>query len=307
MKKLIPFLLVALLLALTVPALAGNGDVQWAATKTIALTEKFDYSETVDIKGGASFIFTGEAWAKIQEQQELYSLTLNQLNTVSTTNPVKTKIATIGTSYNSGSGIANVNQAPGNMNNQGNEVAISLGTKGTAPAGVTPIEDTFFGMYCEAQVVSVQYNGIFFDPNNAKTDNNLALGGTRNPAPNIYNTGGFDKNDTIGNSFNGFAGVASVNQSAGDLNNQGNATAIAGGVDQVIVKAATNVVLAQANAYNNMHEGPPGFNAGNNTNDTITNNAFGGAFGVFNVNQSSGSLNNQKNVVTIGFSGPIKQ
>lgn len=295
MKKLIPLLVLALLMAFTAPALAGDGDVQFYAFKTISLAETFTYSENVFFTGTGDFVFDGEAWAKIQEQQELYSLTLYETDL---TGNFPTKTASITASFNNGTGIANVNQAPGNLNNQANEVALSLGNEGTLAAGATE-PTTFYGMYCEAQVVTVQYNGILYDPTND----------TRTAAGNTYNTGGFNKSDNIGNSFNGFTGIANVNQSAGSLNNQGNAVAIAGGVDQVIVKAATNVMLAQNNAYSQMVESTAGAGTGtgvgNNTSDTIRNNAFGGAFGVFNVNQSSGSLNNQKNVVAIGFSGPV--
>jgi hypothetical protein len=289
MKKLIPLLLVTLLLAFTVPALAGDGDVQFYAFKTITLAETFTYSETVAFTGTGNFIFDGEAWAKVQEQQELYSSILTEIDTAAT----KSKSASIAGSFNNGTGIANVNQAPGNLNNQANEVALSLGSSGAVIQAPTA-SDTYVGMYCEAQVVSVQYNGILYDP---ATD-------TRTAAGNVYNTGGFNKSDTIENSFNGFTGLANVNQSAGSLNNQGNAVAIAGGVNQVVAKAATNVMLAQNNAYNHMTEGL-GALPGNNTNDTISNGSFGGAFGVFNVNQSSGSLNNQKNVVAISFQGPV--
>ena len=288
MKKLIPILLVGLLVAFTAPALAGDGDVQFYAFKTISLAETFTYAESVAFTGAGHFIFDGEAWAKIQEQQELYFLTLTE-----TTLEPRTKSALIRQSFNSGAGVANVNQAPGNQNNQANEVAISLGSSGEL---VEPIvaPEFFQGMYCEGQVVTVQYNGILYNP----------TADERTPAGNVYDTGGFTKTDTINESFNGFTGVANVNQSAGSLNNQGNAVAIAGGVDQIVVKAATNVMLAQNNAYNRMTEGL-GALPGNNTTDAITNNSFGGAFGVFNVNQSSGSMNNQKNVVSIAFQGPV--
>ncbi len=292
MKKLIPFLMLVLLVAFTAPALAGDGDVQFFADKTITLTETFTYTETVAFTGTGKFLFDGEAWAKIQQQQELYFLTLTELSSDFFTN----KSASISGSYNDGAGIANVNQAPGNMNNQANEVAISLGNSGVL---VEPISapETFQGMFCEAQVVAVQYNGILYHP---ETD-------TREPAGNIYNTGGFSKSDLITDSFANFSGVANVNQSAGSLNNQGNAVAIAGGIDQIVVKAATNVMLAQNNAYNTMTEGTFGPAVGNNTSDTISAGSFNGAFGVFNVNQASGSLNNQKNVVAIAFSGPTSR
>ncbi len=304
MKKLVPlFVVAALLLAFTVPALAGNGDLDWTATKTIFLTEKFDYTETVAFTGKGTFVFDGEAWAKIQEQQELYSLNLQEFSRDIGT----TKAADITDSYKNGTGIANVNQAPGNLNNQANEVAISLGSKGTAPGGVTLPADSFEGMYCEAQVVSVQYNGVFFNPATPPG----TLGGAREEKPNTYDTGGFTKTDTISASFDTFSGVANVNESAGSLNNQGNAVAIAGGVAepghvaQVVVKAASNVMLSQVNAFNTVHEGTGIVTAGNNNTDSINNGSFNSAFGVFNVNQSSGSVNNQKNVVAIAFSGPV--
>jgi hypothetical protein len=310
MKKFIPLFLAALLLvAFTVPALAGNGDVEWAAKKTITITEDFTYTETANFTGVGNFIFDGEAWAKIQEQQELYSLGTQTAPIIERSATTATKRALINTSFNSGAGIANVNQAPGNLNNQGNEVAISFGGKGTPAGNVVIPPDNFEGMFCEGQVVSVQYNGIEFRANNNSPDGPI-LGGTRVAAANWYDTGGFTKQDSISNSFNGFTGVADVNQSAGSLNNQGNAVAIAGGVAepghvaQVVVKAATDVILAQANANNHMTEGTT-VAAGNNTADSISTNAFGGAFGVMNVNQSSGSMNNQKNVVSIAFSGPV--
>jgi hypothetical protein len=295
MKKLIPLLLLVLLAAFTAPALAGDGDVQFYAFKTISLAETFTYSETVAFQGTANFLFDGEAWAKVQEQQELYFLHLTE-----TTTEPKTKAALIRNSYIGGAGIANVNQAPGNENNQANETAVSLGQSGSPLQPLAETPETFQGMYCEAQVVTVQYNGILYNPGPD----------TRTPAGNNYATGGYTKTDTINNSFGEFAGVVNVNQSAGSLNNQGNAVAIAGGIDQIVVKAATNVMLAQNNAHNTMTEGvvnTAGIFVGNNTADTIANGSFAGASGVMNVNQASGSLNNQKNVVSIAFSGPLPQ
>jgi hypothetical protein len=291
MKKLIPLFLVVGLLACAVPALAGNGDVEWAAKKTIFLTETFSYTETATFKGTGLFLFDGEAWAKIQEQQELFNLHLNY-------GPgPETKTAQIATgAYNNATGIANVNQAPGNLVNQGNEVAFSSGNKGTdAPAET----NTFEGMFCEAQVVAVQYNGILFEPAPPGVP-----GGNRTGAANNLVTGNKASNDIINGAFNVFAGIANVNQSAGDMNNQGNAVAIAGGVNEVVVKAASDIQLAQNTAFNTMHEGVD-FAKGNTTQDAV-NNSFGSFFGVADVNQAAGSMNNQKNAVTISFAGFAK-
>ncbi len=289
MKKLIPLFLVVGLLVCSVPAMAGDGDVQFFAFKTITLSETFNYTENVAFTGSGLFRFDGEAWAKIQEQQELYNLFLE----VDTVEIAVRKQTNIGSgSFDNASGIANVNQSAGNLNNQANEVAFSSGQTGTELG--TPAEPgTFKGMYCEAQVVSVQYNGILYHP---ETD-------TRERAPNNLLFSNNNLSDNIDSSFNGFTGLANVNQAAGYLNNQGNAVAIAGGIDQVVVKAASNVMLAQNNAYNTATDG--GATAdfpGSNTTDNISN-SFNTAFGVTNVNQAAGSLNNQKSAVTISYAG----
>jgi hypothetical protein len=295
MKKLILLCVVVGLLAVSLPALAGDGDVQFYAFKTISLSETFTYTENVKFSGAGLFLFDGEAWAKIQEQQELYSLNLE-------VDVVVTKRAQIvNGAFDNATGIANVNQSPGNMNNQANETAFSAGNNGKDnPAVAVPYQ----GMFCEAEVVTVQYNGILYDP---VTD-------TRRDAHNLLRYSNNSLFDTINGSFNGFTGIANVNEAAGHLNNQGNAVAIAGGiaqpgaVSQNVVKAASDVMLAQNNAFNTLYDGNgPGETAfpGNNASDAM-NNSFGNAFGVANVNQAAGSLNNQKNVVAIAFSGYSK-
>lgn len=287
MKKLILLFVVVGLLVGSLPALAGDGDVQFYAFKTISLSETFAYTENVTFTGAGLFLFDGEAWAKIQEQQELYSLNLE-------VDADATKAASIqGGAFNDATGVASVNQSPGNMNNQANETAFSAADNGKdSPAEAVPYQ----GMYCEAQVVTVQYNGILYDP----------VSDSRTDAGNFMRMSFSSLSDKINSAFNGFLGIANVNQSADYLNNQGNAVAVAGGIDQNIVKAASNVMLAQNNAFNRVTDGhEPGdvgvFN-GNKTSDSI-NNSFGNAFGVANVNQAAGATNNQKNAVSISYAG----
>jgi len=288
MKKLILLCVVVGLLVGSLPALAGDGDVQFYAFKTISLSETFTYTENVAFTGTGLFLFNGEGWAKIQEQQELYSLYLE----VDTANiEVRKQANILGGSYDRATGIANVNQSPGNLNNQANEVGLSLAQPGT-PVGPGSAPGTFGGMYCEAQVVSVQYNGILYRP---ATD-------TRTAAMNTLLFSNNNLSDRIDSSFNGFSGIANVNQAAGYLNNQGNAVAIAGGIEKVVVKAASNVMLAQNNAFNNVTDGGTAAFPGNTTNDSI-GNSFNNAFGVTNVNQAAGAMNNQKSAVAISFAG----
>jgi hypothetical protein len=305
MKKLILLCMVlGVLAAFTAPALAGNGDLEWAATKTVSLAERFDYTEKVTFTGTGLFLFDGEAWSKVQEQQELYN---NNLEVdVDAAIGVRKEANITSNSFNTASGIANVNQSPGNLNNQGNTVAFSHANNGTdAPAAA----NTFQGMFCEAEVVSVQYNGILFTPADVGV-----LGGDRTAAGNLLRFSSNNLFDKIDSSFNVFAGIANVNQAAGYLNNQGNAVALSGGigqpgaVPQKVVKAASDVMLAQANAFNTVSDGNgPDETAfpGNNAIDSI-NNAFGNAFGIANANQAAGVMNNQKNNVAISFSGYSK-
>ncbi len=293
MKKLIPILVVSLLAAFAVPALAGDGYLEWTADKTITLTETFTYSETVAFVGSGIFVFNGEAWAKVQEQQEIYNNGLS--TTIQEINPATNRQAAIVGSFGSATGVANVNQAPGNLNNQANEVAISVASAGlqTSPPVPGQGEAVFVGMFAEAQAVSVQYIGIVAT---ATKDDTFATF-SRTDAPNYLATTG-TKGTSIDGSFAGFFGVANVNQAAGSMNNQGNGVAIAAGIDQKIVKAVTHVMLAQASANNRLTDN------GSVTSDAISNGAFNGAHGVFNVNQASGAMNNQKNIVTLGFSHP---
>ncbi len=114
-------------------------------------------------------------------------------------------------------------------------------------------------------------------------------------------------------SFNGFAGIAQVNQAAGVMNNQGNITAIAvtnnfgGGVlessgggepgDDLIdpgsVALAEVAVQLENNDNNYTSSG-----SGSQHMDKIEN-SFSGFRGIANVNQASGHMNNQNNVVGI--------
>ncbi len=104
-----------------------------------------------------------------------------------------TNISNIDGSFNGNSGIAQVNQSTGNLDNQANVVAMAIG--GSAEGGFGHLSAT----------VGVVYEG------NKVIVKDAVLG------------------SHINNSFNNMSGIAQVNQSSGGLNNQHNVVAV--GVD----------------------------------------------------------------------------
>lgn len=107
------------------------------------------------------------------------------------------KLASITDSINDNSGITNVNQNSGNMNNQSNGVAAAIGF-GT----VVALSDADLG----------QYNA------NNHVDELETV-----------------KRATIEGSINGNSGIVNVNQSAGNMNNQGNVVSIAANVSSAFI------------------------------------------------------------------------
>lgn len=94
----------------------------------------------------------------------------------------------------------------------------------------------------------------------------------------------------IGEAFQGNAGIVSVNQSAGNLDNQANVRAIAMGEDTGPLQflSATGTAVASGNVVNS--SGPRETRIENSFNDTV---------GIVGVNQSAGNLNQQLNAVVL--------
>jgi hypothetical protein len=126
---------------------------------------------------------------------------------------------------------------------------------------------------CTAEVVEVQFNS-----------------GVKNNADPILSC----FSDTIDLSFNGFCGVGQANQSAGFANNQNNVVNVAFATNPALI-ATSDVILEQVNVNNSICL------LGVSSNCTVTN-SFNGFTGVGQVNQSSGSLNNQANIVSFAGS-----
>jgi hypothetical protein len=99
------------------------------------------------------------------------------------------KEATITNSTSSNTGIMNVNQNAGNMNNQSNGVAIAIGLGALV----------------------------------ALSENDLGQTNAHNTVTEVETV----KHDTITDSINNNVGIVSVNQSVGNMNNQGNVVSLA--------------------------------------------------------------------------------
>jgi hypothetical protein len=103
-------------------------------------------------------------------------------------------------------------------------------------------------------------------------------------------------NNIVG-SFNGFIGIAQVNQASGILNNQGNilAAGLTGktGDQQTFGITMVEAAVEKANVSNEVSVDSIV------TTDTIAT-SFDGFIGLAQINQASGILNNQNNVVVLG-------
>ena len=103
-------------------------------------------------------------------------------------------------------------------------------------------------------------------------------------------------NESINNSFIGFSGVGQANQTAGFANNQNNVVNVAFGTKGALV-ATSDVILEQVNVNNNVC-------LTGITSKCYVNASFNAFTGIGQANQSSGSFNNQANIVSFaGTSG----
>jgi hypothetical protein len=170
-------------------------------------------------------------------------------------------LATVG-----GSGIVNVNQASGNMNNQANAVSVAVDPGGSSNNNGFHFFDRFDpdSAFAHSQAAADQKNENNESKNFfASSTSSLTVGGT---------------------------GIVNVNQASGSMNNQANAVSVAVGVGSKAGVALSEADLGQVNSYN--YAGAA-FYASSATINNVTGS------GIVNVNQSSGHMNNQSNVVSV--------
>lgn len=109
---------------------------------------------------------------------------------------------------------------------------------------------------------------------------------------NEVTTNGSKISNTIGeNAFSQARGIVTVNQSAGSINTQSALVNISFGFSPVV--SLSEIELGMQNTRNNIVD------MAVSRTDTISSFALQGVKGIVSINQSSGCLNNQANVVTI--------
>lgn len=291
----------ALALILLAGAVPAKADVNVVAdiqkTKDITVTENITITKVVDIV--VSAIITPDAAA---EAQALMNVTndgavvggpVNSVTNNNTPATLDNRIphvtdfhlrlsALMDNSGNGNTGVWGFNQDVGNMTNQGNVVSV---------AGITNLPS-----FADAQAEADQK-----DTNNTVTDieiarvNGLELGNVTDATHVGINTvtgSQFDaeKTATIHNSVIADRGVMNVNQNAGNMNNQTNGVAVAVGLEAQV--AMSESALGQTNSGNTVFEVET-------VKRGLIDGSINGNTGIVNVNQSTGNMNNQGNVVSL--------
>ena len=191
---------------------------------------------------------------------------------------------TLSGSVTGNSGVTTVNQAGGNLNNQGAAVSVAVDNAGS---GTTGAPDPEFG-FAEAQASATQDN----TNSNVETINVLIR--------NAVMTG-----SVIGNT-----GITYVNQSVGNINNQVNELSLAFSNKPNGV-ALSEANLGQINTGSTVAEGGKAFPdegggpAGVNKSATIDTGSISGNTGIIGVNQEAGNFGNQANIVSFAAVSPF--
>ena len=255
-------------------------------TKDIHITETITVTKDVLINVDASFVLQGGA-----EAHALLNVT-NSHNDVDgqdipdlSTDPANLNdeygihlTARVTDAVNSNQGVFGFNQDVGNMSNQANVVSV---------AGISDV-DAFADAQAHADQVNTDNSAREHEVARTTAANNpiADLGGSVvNPATLLPN-----KSAQILRSINGNTGVIGVNQNAGNMNNQHNALAAAVGIGAELAMAEGD--LGQVNSNNHVDE------VETVKLDSISG-SINGNIGVINVNQSTGNMNNQANVVSV--------
>ena len=292
MRKLLMISLASLVMvAWAAPALADvnvYADIDKEKTITVTETITIIKTATVDVLVEAAGDQAAEAMAIAnQENADNYACE----NCAEKQNYILGSVLT-------NTGITNVNQSVGNMNNQGNITAIAIDLPppdGDDDDG-TPSDRSGFA---NAQASVDQKQGVILLPE--VDDVNMASVDQSDGcilSPNVVNsTQILYRESLITGSINHNVGVTNVNQAAGQMNNQMNATAVAVCLDGAVALSETD--LGQYSIGNQVYE----------TYTTKTASILGSINenrGVTFVNQTSGNMANQGNALSLSYSQAVQ-
>ena len=162
------------------------------------------------------------------------------------------------------SGITGVNLSSGNMNNQANAVSVAVaGLSASTNGGIDDSRLFIGGSFAESQAAADQKNAW-------------------NSVSSWISTSTSDLSGVGG------SGIIGVNQASGHMNNQANAVSVAVGARPGI--ALSEADLGQVNSWNSA------FSFFSSSSASISDVSSSGITGI---NQSSGHMNNQANVVSV--------
>jgi len=250
----------------------------------VTKTKDVDITETISVTKVANIILdVNVEAAKAAEASTI----LNQSNhgNLACENCAE-KLDQILGSVNGNSGVASVNQAAGNNNNQGSVLTAAIDVGFPAPPEDPPPPPPpgvpAIGGFAHAQGHIDQKNGVV-----------LGAEGECVSAPNtVQSVEIIFRQAEITDSIIGNQGLTMVNQATGQMNNQGNAVTIA------VSLAAGGVALSEADL---------GQETSNNVTSesdvvktTLVNNSVNNNTGVTLVNQAAGNMSNQANNLSLG-------
>lgn len=203
------------------------------------------------------------------------------------------KLDLINNSITGNAGITSVNQASGNMNNQGNLVSVAWANVSETPPNGDPGGDPGNTGHANSQVSGEQILGngsAGFRDVDGRREHVLEQG-----QGNVVRTVNVPFRDArIENSVNNNSGITQANQASGNINNQANGVSIAFTFYNGI--SLSDSALGQWNAGNRAEE--RGVSKFALITASVNDNT-----GVTQVNQSAGTLGNQSNTVSLAVTG----
>lgn len=173
-------------------------------------------------------------------------------------------------SINDNVGLVGVNQDVGNANNQGNTVAV---------AALVSDESGLSFTHSESSLEQINENNLVQQIEQFDVEDPADL----DPIADAQ------KRAVLRDSVNGNAGIITVNQSAGNMNNQSNNIALAVGIGAVL--ALSEADLGQTTSGNTTEEV-------NTIKLSLIENAVNNNTGIISGNQSTGNMNNQGNSIS---------
>lgn len=229
------------------------GQAQVNVTKDVLILETINIIKSIDITA-AVIVFPEKA----AESQAI----INQTNADNEAcENCAEKRDHITDSVSGNDGITTVNQAGGNMNNQGTSIAAAIDQK-------APPDPEDPDGFAEAQAAVDQEN----TPNLVESESIIF------------------REALISNSINSNAGITAVNQATGNINNQANAVSIAVSLQAGV--ALSEGLLGQETSNNQNFERDI-------SKSTTISASVSGNTGITQVNQSAGNLSNQSNLVSV--------